>query len=147
MIQEENISHVFNPYIFSIMGITFEVIGALFLSMEAIGIKKFASWYNRLKLFSKWSKSKYINLVIIFSPFFCILTLALFYDFVFFSALVIPIIVFFSLVLIVLEDPGSFERWVIIKTKEKEIGPVGFILLFIGNLLQLIKILISLPTS
>jgi hypothetical protein len=47
----------------------------------------------------------------------------------------------------ILENPNSFEKWVIIKTNEKEIGPVGFILLLIGNLLQLIKILTSLPTS
>ena len=51
---------IFNQYSFMIIGILFEIFGALFISMEAIGINKFTKVYRYIYIISKWSgKSKW----------------------------------------------------------------------------------------
>lgn len=45
-------SSIYNYHVFLIMGIFFEIIGGLFLSMEAIGLKRFSNTYGFIQRLS-----------------------------------------------------------------------------------------------
>lgn len=134
-------SSIYNYHVFLIMGIFFEIIGGLFLSMEAIGLKRFSSIYGFIHRLSKWSKKNILRMLALITPFFILLTLVLFSNSRILIGLIIPILFLIFLTSFLLDHPDYNEKWIIIKTKEGKIGPLGFLLIVFGNILQLISII------
>ncbi len=133
--------YIYNYYVISMMGILFEIIGALFLSMEAIGLKRFSRFYQFVYRVSKWAKKSYFRMLILFSPFFTLMALALTLRSKIIFGLIIPITQIPMLISILIDHPDWYEKWIINKTNGGKISPIGFLLIVFGNVLQLISIL------
>jgi len=134
-------TNVFNYHVFSIMGIFFEIIGGLFLSMEAIGLERFSRIYGFIHRLSRWSKKSLLRMFVLLTPLVFPLTLAILFNSKILIGLIIPIEFLVILITILIDHPEYNEKWIIIKTKEGKIGPIGFLLIVFGNLLQLISII------
>ena len=126
------------------MGIMFEIIGSFVLNLEAFGSK----WIEKpMKLFIKFSdwtgKRLYATIalqIILFTP----IIAGIFFGNKTCTALFIPILFFNLLFIIIFDEPKRFEKWSTLKFNDKKIGPIGFILILIGNGLQLISTVISI---
>ncbi len=132
---------VINPSVLIIMGIMFEVIGALFLALESFGsnrISKMMSFVNRL---SRWSKQSFVNLFIVGSPLVILLSLAIFFEIEALVGLTIPILSLVIFHSVLMDNSSQIENWLLMKTTEKRISPIGFILLLIGNVFQIISVI------
>ena len=136
-----NLRFIYNSYLFSIMGILFEILGSLFLSMEAIGLDRFTKIFNGIKRISIWSKKSIWRISLLIIPFFVVITYGIFSQSRLIVGLTIPILLTLCLISSVLDLPNYYEKWIWIKTKNGGIGPIGFILILTGNLLQLINVI------
>ena len=136
-----DIYSIYNYYILSIMGIVFEIIGGLFLSMEAIGLKRFTNFYRVIHKVSQWSKSSFLRMLLLISPLFILLMVGVFYNSRIIIGLMIPLNLLILTLSALIDNPEWYEKWIIIKTKEGKISPIGFLVIVLGNILQLISII------
>ena len=131
---------IFNQYSFMIIGILFEIFGALFISMEAIGINKFTKVYRYIYIISKWSgKSKwraFLTTGILFIP----IGLGIFFKIKILLTLFLLFMCLIWLWAFLFDRPESVEKFIIKRTKEGRIGPFGFLIMICGFLLQLISV-------
>lgn len=132
----------FNQYSLSVMGIMSEIIGAFFLTLEAFGPKWVDNTIGKFVQFSVWSKKKAIRTLV--------LALIVVLPFVLASmskillSLLLPISIFILLFTTIVDDAGRIKKWATVSVNTKKIGPWGFIMLLIGNLLQLISTIIQI---
>ena len=123
------------------MGLQIELIGVLFISLEAIGIKRFTKVYNFIYLISHWSKKSLLRLFFISAPPLILVSIGVTLDIKLLTGLMFPILILSYALSFLIDHPEWMERWVLIRTKEGKIGPIGFILIVIGNLLQLTSVI------
>jgi len=123
------------------MGIFFEILGVLFLSIEAIGLKRFTRAYNFISKLSKWSKRSFITMLVLNLPPFIFIIIGYVFKRELIIGLMIPILILNGIISFLLDHPDIYERWILIKTKEGKIGPFGFLLLLVGYVLQLVSII------
>ncbi|HBH49567.1 MAG TPA: hypothetical protein DDX98_13050 [Bacteroidales bacterium] len=136
-----DILYIYNPYLFSIFGIVIEVIGAGYLSIEAFGRDNLTNLELKFSRFSKWIKGSRGLLVSIILIILSIPTIGMFLGNKTMIGLTIPVCFFLAAFGILLDYPFSVNKL----QGNTKIGPKGFLLLLIGNILQLIKIIIDIP--
>jgi multisubunit Na+/H+ antiporter MnhG subunit len=132
--------YIYNYYVISMVGIVFEIFGALFLSMEAIGIERFSKFYKYVYRISLWTKKSHLRTLILFLPFTILMILALILRSKILFGLMIPITNIPMLLSMLIDKPDWYEKWIINKTNGGKISPIGFLLIVFGNVLQLISI-------
>lgn len=128
---------VINCYQLSMMGIGFEIIGGLFLSMEAIGLNRFTNFYKFFYKLSAWGRKSLFRMSMILFLFSILMFGPVFINSRTLKALWIPIVCFGYIIVAILDHPDWYENWVIYKTKQGKISPIGFLIIVFGNLLQL----------
>ena len=122
------------------MGIFFEILGVLFLSIEAIGIRQFTRSYNFLSKLSKWSKRSFIRMLVLNIPPFIFIIIGYVFKRELLIGLMIPIFILNGIISFLLDHPDIYEKWILIKTNEGKIGPFGFLLILLGYVMQLVSI-------
>ncbi|WP_290861687.1 hypothetical protein [Flavobacterium sp.] len=134
----------FNQYSLSVMGIMFEIIGSFILTIEAFGSKWMEKPLKKFIQFSNWTGKSFIAsisiVIIVLIPF----TAAAFFGNKTCGALLLPFMIFVLLFTQIFDEPEKFEKWTLLSYNNKKIGPFGFILLLIGNGLQLISTIIQI---
>jgi len=133
--------NIYNYYVLSIMGIAFEIIGGLFLSMEAIGLNRFTKAYNIIYVISNWSKKNMLRVFLVTSRLFILLTVAIFSSFKVISGLIVPIMFLIILTTLLFDHPDWYENWIIFKTKKGQISAIGFLIIVFGNILQFVSLI------
>lgn len=133
--------NICNYYVLSILGIEFEIIGGLFLSMEAIGLKRFTKAYSIIYRISRWSKKNILRTLLVISPLFILLTVAIFSNVKVISELMLPLVFLIILTTLLLDHPDWYEKWIIFKTKNGQISATGFLIIVFGNILQLVSLI------
>lgn len=134
----------FNEYSLSVMGIMFEIVGSFILTLEAFGAK----WIEKpIKLFNKFSDwtgkrlwASMIISVILFLP----IVIGVFFGNKTCAALFIPFLTVAIIFATLFDEADKIEKWASLSFNNKKIGPIGFILLLIGNGLQLISTIIQI---
>jgi len=129
-----------NYHVLIFMGLILEIFGALFLSMEAIGIQRFTRTYKYIYKISSWSKKNLFRLSLLSAPPFLLILIGFLFRIELLVGLSIPLLFLSSLTSILIDFPHLNEKWIIIKTKEGKIGPIGFLIIVLGNILQLISV-------
>lgn len=124
-------------------GILFEVFGALFLSLESFGINLIQNIFKLFKKYSNWVTSKLMRMLITM-PLILLAILFLYTSNRIFFALFIPVIIFTVIESLIVDHTESVEKWIINATLNKKISPIGFVLLLIGNLLQVINYILNM---
>jgi hypothetical protein len=124
-------------YALMILGLIFEIIGALFVSMESIGLMNFRKTYNFIYSFSSWTKKSWFRMSVVVIPILLPLFFFIIYNYKIFLALYLPFFILMLLFTTLIDHPKRIEDYVINKTNEKKIGPIGFLIMIIGFLLQL----------
>ena len=130
-----------NPYMVSIMGIMFEVLGALFLTIEAFGKNRVNKIFTLITKISEFSKKNFRNLILCNSPFILLIALGVIFDSEIFIGLIVPILILYHFVIFVLDNPKLIGLLFNKIIKEGKISPFGFIILLLGNLLQIISLI------
>jgi len=123
------------------MGLLIEVFGVIFISLEAIGLKRFQRIFSLIYDASSWSKKSLKRLFLITAPLLTLIMIGVLADIKILTALAIPILILSQGISVLIDHPEWVEKWVLIKTKEGKIGPIGLIIILIGNLLQLISLI------
>jgi hypothetical protein len=135
---------MFNQYSLSVMGIMFEIIGSFFLTLEAFGFKWIEKSLHYFVTFANWTRKSllrtFIVVIILLFPF---LSGMIFKSKVIVS-LLLPMSVFILLFITLFDESKNLKQWTIIVINKKKIGPIGFIMLLIGNILQLISVIIQI---
>jgi hypothetical protein len=123
-----------------LMGLIFELFGALFLSMEAIRPRRFKKVFKYFKRYSDWIRAKFyrafISIIIYLIP----IMYSLYTGSDKLAGFVFPSVIIMLFMSELIDNPERYEKWVLIKTTKSEIGPIGFLFIVFGNLLQLISI-------
>jgi len=124
-----------------ILGLLFEILGALFLSMESIGLQIFSKYYNYIYRISKWSKKNILRMFLVMLPICSPVGFSIYFNNKVLIALLIPITILILASTIFIDHPTLFEKFVISKANDKKIGPIGFLLMIVGFSFQLISII------
>ena len=135
---------VINPEMLIVMGIMFEVIGALFLSVESFGAKRVIKYLNSYKKFVLWSKGNFGRFLLIsIAPLLPIMYLT-YRNESKLLAFTIPMLVAALLVAVMLDNSSQisnfFEKGL---RKKRTLSPVGFVLLLVGNLVQVVSVVLQ----
>jgi hypothetical protein len=135
---------MFNQYSLSVMGIMFEIIGSFFLTLEAFGFKWIEKPLLRFIAFANWTRKSLLRtgiiVLILLLPFLS----GMFLKSKTIAPLLLPISVFILLFTTLFDASKTLKEWTLIVINKKKIGPLGFIMLLIGNTLQLISIIIQI---
>lgn len=135
---------LFNYYSLAITGVMFEIIGSFFLTLEALGLNWIESPLKKFVRFSNKIRSSLIKVLIIaFILLFPFLTGDIFKNHIL-TALILPISIFILLFSTMFDEANNLKKWAILSINNKKIGPLGFIMLLIGNLLHLISIILKI---
>ena len=135
---------MFNQYSLSIMGIICEIIGSFFLTLEAFGFK----WIEKpLKNFvhfaNKSRKSLGVILVLGFVLIIPFILASIFKSSIL-GSLLFPASIFILVFTTLVDESHNLEKWTIVSINNKKIGPIGFIMLLVGNLMQLISVIVQI---
>lgn len=131
----------FNYYTLMIIGLFFEIFGALFLSMESIGIQSFTNFYKFIYKMSKWAKESIYRMLVLSSPFIILIAIGIFMNDKTLLSLMIPISIISMLFSTIIDHPWFIENYIVNKTQDKKIGPIGFFIMIIGFLFQLTSVI------
>jgi len=138
---------LFDPYVLALIGVLFQIFGAIFLSFEALGKEWFTKRFNTIGKFSKWYTKSFKRMTLIIISIFALLTFGLIFNLKILVALFFPVIFFMGFFSVLVDHPKYYEKWVLKKSSEGRIGPIGFIVLAIGAFLQMLSILIQIGRS
>lgn len=127
--------------VLAIIGLLFQTIGTLFLSLESIGIQRFSNAYKVLYKISVWSKKSYLRMSIVILPFLTPLILGVFRGSKLMLALSFPSLIFVAALSSLIDSPKLYEALILRKAQEQKIGPIGFLITMWGTLLQLISVI------
>jgi len=105
--------------------------------MEAIGINRFSNFFKIFHKLSEWGRKSSLRMGAILIPVSIFIFGPIFINSRTLKALWIPILCFGYLIVAILDHPDWYEKWVIYKTKQGKISPIGFLIIVFGNLLQL----------
>ena len=136
--------NLFNQYSLPVMGIMFEIIGSFFLTLEAFGSNWTDIFFKKIIQFSNWTKRSLFRLLIISFIFLLPFITAILFESKILIALFLPISFLILLSSTLIDDAQNLKKWTIIIINKKKISPIGFIMLLIGNILQLIAIIIQI---
>ena len=134
-------------YSLSVMGIVFGILGALFLSMEVIGLDRFKTILRFNRNFSVWYKKSIKRMCAFLIPPFIILMIGGILENPIIIGLFLPILFFLFLFSFLVDNPELIEKWILIKSEKRTIGLFGFILLLIGSMLHLCSLVIQMATT
>lgn len=131
----------FNFQVVALMGIILNIIGSLFLATEAIGLEKFSLYIDKIRKFSKWFKKSLFRMAILIAPIFIIMLIGMLLNIKVLISLFYPIILLLFIASYLIDHTDYSEIWLTNASKEKRIGPIGFIILFFGSMLQMISVI------
>lgn len=112
-----------------------------FLSMEAIGLNRFAKIYKFIESISDWCNRNPIKSLIFIIPPGALMILGFFLQCSILVALFFPVSILTLLFNHMIDLPLLYRKMFLRSVEDKTVGPLGFILLLIGNILFLISIL------
>lgn len=135
------LTNFFNYQVISLMGIILNIIGSIFLATEAIGLDKFSWFIDGFRRFSKWYKKSLFRMTILILPFFVIMGLGIWFNVKVLVGLFYPLLLLIFISSFLIDQPDFSEKWLNSATKEKRIGPYGFVIFVFGGLLQLISVI------
>ena len=134
----------FNQNSLTVTGIMFEIFGTFILTLEAYGSKWLEKPIKKFVQFSNWTGSSFLASVVIslitISPFIAAGLLGNKTS----QTLLLPALILGLIIPTVFDDAEKLEKWASITFNNKKIGPKGFLLLLIGNILQLISTIIQI---
>jgi hypothetical protein len=134
----------FNEYTLSVLGIMFEIFGSFILTLEAFG----SSWMDKpIKLFVKfsdWIGKRFWASVMIGAILIIPIIIGAFFGNKICTALFVPLLIFNLVFATIFDEAEKLEKWASLSFNNKKIGPIGFILLLIGNGLQMISTIIQI---
>ncbi len=131
----------FTPHTLIISGIIFEVIGAFILALEAFGKKRVKNIVKKIDNFSQWAKKRLINMLLVIFPFIGLTLIGFLFNSEVLVGLAIPFALLSIIQATIIDDARAIVDWESRPKKFKKIGPYGFILLLVGNLLQVISVI------
>ena len=126
------------------MGIMFEIIGSFILTLEAFGSKWIEKPIKLFIKFSDWTGKRFWASMLVSVIFLVPIIAGIFFGNKTCAALFIPILIFYLIFATLFDEAEKIEKWTSLSFNNKKIGPIGFILLLIGNGLQLISTIIQI---
>jgi uncharacterized membrane protein YgdD (TMEM256/DUF423 family) len=135
---------LFNQYSLSVMSVLFQIIGSFFLALEAFGAVWLDKFFNRFLTFSNWARKSLIRLlpitIAMMTPFF----IAIKTQNKILISLLLPIGIFILLFSSLMDEARNLRYLTNVMINKKKITPIGFIMLLIGYILQLITTIIQM---
>ena len=132
---------MFTEYTFVLSSLVFQVFGSLLLALEGFGQEWVDKTCVKIGWFSNSVRSSYLKsiiaILVILAPFYVVSRSE---NKVIFS-LLLPIALLVVLLSALIDDGGKFRFAVPKLVESKKITPIGFLMLLIGYLLQLVQLL------
>lgn len=132
---------IYSYHTIALMGLMFELFGALFVSMEAIGVKNLNKPFNVIKKFSRWSQKSYWRMALASAPLIIIVTLSIIFNNGLIAGLIIPVMLLSFIISQLIDYPDHSKKWIKLRTTDGRIGPIGFVIFTIGAFLQMVSII------
>lgn len=135
------IPNLIDPFVIVLMGLIFEIFGTVFLSHKALGNLWFKQRFITIRKFSNWYKKSFLRMALIFICILIFLTIGIILNIKQIVVLFFPILLLVTFFSLLIDHPDFYEKWILQKTYENRLGPIGFKLIAFGVLIQIISIL------
>lgn len=136
---------LFNQYSLNIMSILFQLLGSFFLTLEAFGPIWLDNFFKKFLRFSNWARASLLRLSLIILP---LLTIPIIFSVLIpnkiLTACLLPFLVFIVLFSTLLDEAKNLRHLTNVMINTKKITPIGFIMISIGYLLQLITTIMQI---
>lgn len=138
---------IWNYYMLMVLGLIFEILGAIFLSLESIGFEFIKKLYGKFYSLSKWANKSTKRLLSLTISILMILNIILLFGPKVLLALFIPISFIITIIILTIANPMVFENVIKDKSNNNKLGPLGFIIMIIGFFFQLASIIWQMSIS
>jgi hypothetical protein len=134
----------FNQYSLTVMSIVFQIIGSFFLTLEAFGPVWLDNFLKRFLAFSNWARKSFIRLLIIIVPMMIPFLIAVRSQNKVLISLLLPFGIFILVFSTLIDEARHLKHITNVMINNKKITPIGFIMVFLGYLLQLVTTIMQI---